>query len=166
MKRPTDLDREILSNMRIYFAASIRGGRELGTVCFEMIKVLKQYGHVLTEHIGSASLDRQGEALADQEIYDRDLAWLKSSDILVAEVTTPSLGVGFEIGKSTEWGKPILCVRQRNGNHVLSAMIAGSRVITVREYSTLADFEDIVREFMSIQGKPPVPQELAAPDGI
>jgi nucleoside 2-deoxyribosyltransferase len=152
--------------MRIYFAASIRGGREVGRVCFEMIEVLKQYGHVLTEHIGSASLDRQGEALADREIYDRDFAWLKSSDILVAEVTTPSLGVGFEIGKATEWDKPVLCVRQRNGNHVLSAMIAGNRAVTVRDYSALADFEDIVREFMSIQGKPPVRQERAAPDSI
>ena|SRR5215813_7436876 len=136
--------------MRIYFAGSIRGGREDSSSYSEMIQSLQQYGNVLTEHIGSAKLDKRGEALADREIYDRDLAWLRSSDIVIAEVTTPSLGVGFEIGKATEWGKPVLCVLRRQRNHQLSAMIAGNDRVLVREYNTLAEFERIVDEFIEI----------------
>lgn len=136
--------------MRIYFAGSIRGGRENSSSYSEMIRLLQQYGNVLTEHVGSAKLDKRGEALADREIFDRDLAWLRSSDIVVAEVTTPSLGVGFEIGKATEWGKPVLCVHRRHGNHQLSAMIAGNDRVLVREYNTLDDFERIVDEFVEM----------------
>ena len=48
--------------------------------------------------------------LSDQEIHDRDLQWIIESDMLVAEVTIPSLGVGYEIGRAIEMGKPILCL--------------------------------------------------------
>ena len=66
-------------------------------------------GTVLTEHIADEQLTSLGESMDDPTIHDRDLAWLKEADCLVAEVTTPSLGVGFEIGKATEWGLRVLC---------------------------------------------------------
>lgn len=147
--------------MKIYFAGSIRGGREIQAAYSGMIQLLKRYGQVLTEHIGNANLDGRGEALGDREIHDRDLAWLESADILVAEVTTPSLGVGYEIGKATEWGKPVLCVCQRNGSHILSAMISGDSALTVRKYSTLTDFENMIREFVSQLATPAVRPDSA-----
>ena len=51
---------------------------------------------MLTEHIGDAALSELGEVGDDKKIHDRDLAWLIEADYLVAEVTTPSLGVGYE----------------------------------------------------------------------
>jgi hypothetical protein len=137
--------------MEIYFAGSIRGGRGIQNVYSEMINVLKKYGHVMTEHVGDINIDGRGEIIGNREIHDRDLAWLKSADVVVAEVTMPSLGVGYELGKATDWGKSILCVYrlERNG---LSAMIAGSSGLTVREYKRVADFEAIFIEFMAQQG--------------
>jgi nucleoside 2-deoxyribosyltransferase len=93
------------------------------------------YGRVLTEE-GS-----------DREIHDRDLAWLKEADCLVAEVTTPSLGVGYEIGRAVEWGKPILCLYRRSCSRALSAMIAGSGGVKLRDYENTADLDEIFREF-------------------
>ena len=81
--------------MNIYFAASIRGGREESNIYIKMIKYLESFSSVLTEHIGSQELTSDGESLlSDKSIYKRDLLWLKSADCVIAEVTSPSLGVG------------------------------------------------------------------------
>ena len=96
--------------MTIYFAGSISGGRGDQAVYQQIIDLLKQHGTVLTEHFGDATLTAAGEALDDCVIHDRDLAWLRRADVLVAEVTTPSLGVGYEIGRAVEWGKRIVCL--------------------------------------------------------
>ena len=133
----------------IYFAGSIRGGRDDHALYFEIVKLLGQYGTVLTEHVGDETLQSVGESLSDRLIYERDIEWLKSSDCLIAEVTTPSLGVGFEIGKATEWGKQVLCIFRPGEGRLLSAMIAGSKDVTVKEYESLADLKDIFVDFFT-----------------
>ena len=134
--------------MRIYFAGSIRGGREDWALYREIINVLGEYGTVLTEHIGDSELQITGEDLPDREVHDRDLGWLRSCDYLVAEVTTPSLGVGYEIAKATEWGKPVLCLFRAEKGRRLSAMIAGSDA-EVCTYARLIDLSDEFRRFFN-----------------
>jgi 2'-deoxynucleoside 5'-phosphate N-hydrolase len=74
--------------MKIYFAGSIRGGRNDALLYSELIEFLRGYGEVMTEHIGDPSLSHLGdEGVNDRFIHDRDLNWLLVSDILVAEVT-------------------------------------------------------------------------------
>jgi 2'-deoxynucleoside 5'-phosphate N-hydrolase len=133
--------------MKIYFAGSIRGGREDKALYLEIIRRLSQYGYVLTEHIGDAQLSALGEAADDREIHDRDLSWLKESEYVVAEVSRPSLGVGYELGKATEWGKRILCLFRPSSGRALSAMVAGSDGIQVREYQSGAELKEIFDEF-------------------
>lgn len=133
--------------MSIYFAGSIRGGREDKALYLEIIERLKEYGSVLTEHIGDSELTAQGEIACDREIHDRDLQWLKEASWVVAEVTTPSLGVGYEIGKAAEWGKPTLCLFRPGVGRALSAMIAGNRAVVVREYESACELKDIFDEF-------------------
>ena len=133
--------------MKIYFAGSIRGGRDDVALYLEVIRQLGAYGQVLTEHIGDSGLNVLGEGGGDREIHDRDIRWLKEADCLVAEVTTPSLGVGYEIGKATEWGKPTLCLFRRSPGRALSAMIAGSEAVRLREYESTADLNEIFRDF-------------------
>ena len=79
--------------MKIYFAGSIRGGREDKELYAEIIKKLFAYGTVATEHVGNKDLTSGGEMhLSNHDIYARDIAWLTESDVVVAEVTTASLG--------------------------------------------------------------------------
>jgi len=118
--------------MKIYFAGSIRGGREDHAFYLDIIGRLGAYGRVLTEHVGDSELSSFGEDGRDNEIHDRDIAWLREADCLVAEVTTPSLGVGYEIGRALEWGKPILCLFRKSSGRALSAMIAGSGGVKAR----------------------------------
>lgn len=133
--------------MKIYFAGAIRGGRDDWTHYRDIVKMLREFGEIFTEHIAEQELSVLGEDLADREIYERDLAWLKVSDCLVAEVTTPSLGVGYEIGKATGWGKPVLCLFRPDNGRQLSAMIAGSDGVIVREYKSLSELTTIFTGF-------------------
>ena len=137
--------------MRIYFAGAIRGGREDVALYLGIIEQLRQYGQILTEHIGDAQLSALGETADDDRgIHDRDLSWLKEADYLVAQVTTPSLGVGYEIGKATEWGKPVLCLFRPVAGRMLSAMIAGSSGVKVREYQSTSELGEVFSEFFGV----------------
>jgi hypothetical protein len=134
--------------MKIYFAGSIRGGRQDASLYYEIVRQLQRHGEVLTEHVAEAELGVLGQDIGDEKIHDRDLDWLKDSDYLVAEVTTPSLGVGYEIAKATEWGKPVLCLYRPENGRSLSAMVSGCSAVTVREYQTPAELTQIFEEFL------------------
>jgi hypothetical protein len=129
--------------LTIYFAASIRGGRADQAIYLQIIDLLNQYGTVLTEHLGSEALGAAGEDLADCDIHDRDLEWLRRADVLVAEVTTPSLGVGYEIGRAVEWGTRVVCLHRPSDDRRLSGMIAGCPGVVVHAYRDIADLPDL-----------------------
>lgn len=130
----------------IYFAGSIRGGRNDADLYKKLINELKAYGAVLTEHIGSREVSFD---LSDRHIHDRDLDWLSCSDILIAEVTTPSLGVGYEIGRAVEMEKPVVCLYRKRGEAMLSAMISGSPALKVYNYSDLEGAKEILKRVLS-----------------
>ena len=123
----------------IYFAGSISGGRRDAALYPPIIALLKKHGRVLTEHVGNPMLSGRGESGSNRGIHDRDLRWLRKADWMVAEVTTPSLGVGYEIGKATEWGKPVVCLFRPDDHPRLSAMVAGSPGVRLVKYRTLGD---------------------------
>jgi len=136
--------------MKIYFAGSIRGGREDKELYLEIIKHLQKYGNVLTEHIGNKDLTKLGEdGLIDKWIYDRDMNWLKEADIVIAEVTSPSLGVGYEIATAERLNKRILCLYRPQPQKRLSAMIAGCGNFTVTEYTDLENAKSVLAAFFS-----------------
>lgn len=138
----------------IYFAASIRGGREDAEIYRQIINMLSRYGVVLTVHIGDSDLSAGGEeGLSDRAIFDRDTAWLDPAEALIAEVTNPSLGVGYEIGRSEKDRKPALCLFRKNGGHRLSAMIAGNPNLKVIYYEKVEELKPAFDEFFrSIRG--------------
>lgn len=134
----------------IYFAGSIRGGRADAHIYSELIAYIQSLDHnVLTEHVGLIDLKVTGEVgITVREIYERDMAWLKQANAVIAEVTTPSLGVGYEIGKAEELEKPIMCLYRSSPESSLTAMIAGSPFVQVVEYSQLAEAKAAINEFI------------------
>lgn len=130
--------------MKIYFAGSIRGGRDDQDLYFSMIEELQKYGTVLTEHIGSKNLTEKGEnSLSDVEIFTRDMDWVKESDVIVAEVSTPSLGVGYELGQAEAMNKKIICLYREQEGKKLSAMVSGNDYVKICEYKNLEDIQKI-----------------------
>ncbi|MEA3462070.1 MAG: nucleoside 2-deoxyribosyltransferase [Bacteroidota bacterium] len=136
--------------MNIYFCGSIRGGRDLAASYEKMIGWLGIYGKVLTEHLGSDEIiERKDRILTDKDIHDRDLQWIVESDVVVAEVTVPSLGVGYEIGRAIEMGKPVLCLFKEDSEFTLSAMIAGSDRVEMKYYRSMEEAKDLLDAFFN-----------------
>ena len=135
--------------MRIYFAGSIRGGRDEEKVYLKIIDYLSVFGEVLTEHVGHKNVEKSEKNYSDTYIFDRDIQWLKSSDVMVADVTVPSLGVGYEIGIAETLNIPILCLYNPKDKKRLSAMITGNKNLTWKEYNSLTDAQLLIKDFLS-----------------
>lgn len=134
--------------MKIYFAGAIRGGRDDVKLYHQIINHIRTYGEVLTEQIGDENLATDGEInLKDDQIHDRDLNWISEADIMIAEVSTISMGVGYEIGRAIENNKKILCLFRPQDGKRLSAMVAGCPSVTNKSYQTLEEAKQIIDEF-------------------
>jgi hypothetical protein len=135
--------------MRVYFAGSIRGGRQDAALYGELISFIKRYAEVLTEHVGDLSLNRdRGEGYSASYIHARDLDWLKESDLMIAEVSTPSLGVGYEIATAIHHHKRVLCLYNPKSGKKLSAMIAGSPDVEVCAYTDIGEALGAIASFL------------------
>jgi nucleoside 2-deoxyribosyltransferase len=134
--------------LKIYFAASIRGGGIDYETCRALVRHLKGYGVVFTEHI-CREAGGKDDRVSDEKIYERDIRWLRASDAVVAEVSVPSLGVGYEIGKAEEWGIRVLCLYRKGSRNRLSAMIGGNRGISVKEYVEVNEALVFIDEFLT-----------------
>ena len=134
--------------MKIYFAGAIRGGRQDAARYHQIISLLQDYGDVLTEHVGYEDPARAESDVSDEEIYTRDMAWLEEADTLVAEVTVPSHGVGYEIARAELLEKAILCLYRPDAAQRLSALIAGNPHVRCEEYEHLGQLGSILEAFL------------------
>ncbi len=132
---------------KVYFAASIRGGRDDRKKYSEIIHMLSQKYQVLTEHIGNDTLSQSGEAdLSDYSIYERDISYIKESDFVVAECSTPSLGVGYELSYSEQLKKPVFVLFCESYGKKLSAMISGNSYFKVYNYMDDSQLHTILQD--------------------
>ena len=135
--------------MKIYFAGSIRGGRQDKDIYAEIIKHLSALGVVLTEHVGyDGNITQINKQKSQQEIFTQDVNWLSEADVIVAEVTTPSLGVGYEIGVAEKLGKKIICLHRQDIESV-SAMIAGNPNVGLLQYETVSQAIEKITQIIS-----------------
>ena len=119
-------------NLKIYFGGSIKGGRSKVEDYKKIVDYLKTIGTVLDEHVADPNLQSSGESITSTEIYNRDVSWINECDILIAQVTVPSLGIGYEIGYAESLNKRIICLYQNDES--ISAMIKGNNSITHISY--------------------------------
>ncbi|XP_065944556.1 putative 2'-deoxynucleoside 5'-phosphate N-hydrolase 1 isoform X2 [Magallana gigas] len=112
----------------IYFAGRITGGRKYADLYQRIVEQLKTYGKVLTEHVANPTVeaDEDNAGLTDVFIHDRDMDWLYDCDVIVAEVTQKSLGVGYEIGRAVALNKLVICLFRSDSEERLSPMVAGA----------------------------------------
>lgn len=152
------IEQRMKRDLKIYFAGSIRGGREDAPIYSALIAFLRTFGEVLTEHVGDLELTAEGDdGPTDRFIHDRDIAWLRDCDLVVAEVTKPSLGVGYELGWSATLKKPTLCLFRSDCQEILSAMIAGSPSLDTAYYSHIESAEKHIAEFIAHLSSPAIP---------
>ena len=133
---------------KVYFAGSIRGGRQDETLYREAIEYIKMTDIVLTEHVGDLSLNAlETTEDRDTRIYLQDTGWLKECDLVIAECTHHSLGVGYELAYAEKLGKPCH-VLYRLKESQLSAMIKGNAYFHVYDYDSLKDLAGILDDIL------------------
>jgi 2'-deoxynucleoside 5'-phosphate N-hydrolase len=137
--------------MNIYFACSITGGREFESVYQAITSALLADGHVVpTARIAGPDVLALESVSSPRHIYDRDTVWIRECDVLVAEVSTPSHGVGYEIAYALGIGKPVLCLH-REGRAV-SKMITGnsSPGLRVASYREVDEAVQTTRDYLNL----------------
>ena len=134
--------------MKIYFSGSIRGGEPDKDWFHRLIRHISGQGKVLTENSFGYSIAEE-IGFDDAWIYERDMDWLRDADALVAEVSAPSLGVGYEIAKAEEWGKPTLLLYREEPGRKPSAMLNGNKNLDLFVFTEEEDALNAVDRFLS-----------------
>jgi hypothetical protein len=117
--------------MQVYLACTVRGHRGALPIARLIADRLHHYGHdVLTTHLLVDDVDRAESALAERDVYERDIAWLDASGLLVAEASGSSYGVGFEVGyvlgRSAATGQRVVLLFDESRRAEVSRLIAGN----------------------------------------
>lgn len=136
--------------MNIYFACSITGGRDFESVYQTITKTLAEDHHeVPTAHLAETGVTALEAVIDPFEVYTRDVEWIRASDVLIAEISTPSHGVGYEIGFALSLGKRVLALYQ-DGCKV-SKMISGNpdSRLQVASYKSPEEAVTRIRQFLS-----------------
>jgi len=109
-------------------------------VYIHIVDLLKKMGHtVVSEHVASVTLEKIEEKITDEEIFNNDIGYIDTCEGLVADVTIPSIGVGYEICYALSKGKLVSCVYMEDAN--VSAMVRGnSRIVSVK-YKNMGELE-------------------------
>jgi len=136
--------------MNIYFACSLTGGRGFESIYQSIVKDLLENGYnVPTAYLADSTAPVREASIGPLEVYARDTKWIRECDVLIAEVSVPSHGVGYEIGFALELSKPVLAVSQ-SGLKV-SKMITGNPDpnLTIAAYTTPDEALEQVRQFLN-----------------
>jgi 2'-deoxynucleoside 5'-phosphate N-hydrolase len=126
--------------MNIYFSCSITGGRNDQAAYQAIVVALESQGHqVPTAHLSRTDVMAAEAVISADEVFQRDVNWVKECDALIAEVSTPSHGVGYEIALAVQYQKPVLCCYQKGKK--VSKMILGndSQGLTLCSYDTISE---------------------------
>jgi nucleoside 2-deoxyribosyltransferase len=135
--------------VNIYFACSITGGREFEHIYQELIRALLADGHEIpTAHLAESNVVDLEAAASAREVYERDVIWLRNAEAVIAEVSIPSHGVGYEVGFALSAGKPVLCL-YLEGRRV-SKMISGNPhpKLAVKAYKNAEEAIESARAFL------------------
>ncbi len=136
--------------MNIYFACSITGGRDFESVYQVITKALMEDNHeVPTAHLAETGVTAREAVIDPFDVYSRDVNWIRASDALIAEVSVPSHGVGYEIGFALGLGKPVLALYQEGRK--VSKMISGNPDpnLSVQTYKSSEEAVVLIRQFLT-----------------
>ena len=114
--------------MKIYFTASTSGNGDLVPLYTHIIHLIEQHTVTLTSgpQIISPQMLEEDKKLTSKGIYDRQQKRIEDSDLVIAETSKPSHGVGGEIVYALSLGKPVLALVHTKFEDHISPMVAGN----------------------------------------
>ena len=142
--------------MNIYLACTVRGDRGAISAARALADTLESLGHrVLTRHLLDDDVETAEGALSERDVFERDVRWLDSADLLVAEASGSSYGVGFQVGyvlgRSASTGQRVLLLFDEARRPLVSRLIAGNSHpgCTTYAYRDAADLLRFTRTFLA-----------------
>jgi len=135
--------------MQIYFSGAISGGRDDLSVYQHIVGHLQATGLIVpSTHVADPAVLSRESSVSPRDVYQRDIGWIEQSDAMVAEVSTPSLGVGYEVGYALHIAKPVLCLHRRG--LFISKMITGNPAPTlcIATYENLDELDAHLDAFL------------------
>ena len=146
--------------MRIYLACTVRGDRGGVLAGRAICERLQRHGHeVLTTHLLADDVEASESQISERDVYRRDLAWLTACDVLVAEASGSSYGVGFEVGyvlgRAQASGQRVVLLYDRARRDTISRLIIGNDdgACETFEYGSIQELTDFIdRRFADAAG--------------
>lgn len=130
--------------MNIYFSCSITGGRQDEHIYQRIVDHLLKNDHkVPTAHLASPGVMERESDLNAVDVYQRDMEWVKNCDVLIAEVSTPSHGVGYEVAAAIYLGKHVMCCY--HADKKISKIISGNTSKNMRVLAYKSE-EELISE--------------------
>jgi len=136
------------SRLKIYFAGAISAGRERQPLYAEMVHFLEMLGtEVLSAHVAKADVLAREAALTAEEIFNRDMRLIENCDGMIAEVSRPSLGIGYEIATALALWRPTLCLCEQG--IFLTRMLTGNSHprLQIHFYREAVDWQEALKTF-------------------
>jgi nucleoside 2-deoxyribosyltransferase len=139
--------------MKVYLACTVRGDRGAVAAARQIATGLRTRGHeVLTAHLLEDNVEDAEARLSNDEVFARDLEWLRACDAIVAEASGSSYGVGFEVGyllaRAPVTGQKVFLLYDAARRGALSRMISGNVDPNCRllAYSSASDIEGFLAD--------------------
>ena len=117
--------------MTIYLACTVRGDRGAITGLRSLVTALESAGHViLTKHLLDDNVEGAESSLSERAVYERDIEWLEACDVLIADASGSSFGVGFEVGyvlgRSNRTDQRVVLLYRADRRDQISRLIVGN----------------------------------------
>ncbi len=133
--------------MKVYFLGSISGKGQYLKNYQKIVEVLRSLKVEVIENTLEPTR-AYVEELSDEkkvEFYKKVLQWINQCDILIAEGSYPSIGIGHEISLAIEKGKPVVVLYEKNvhTSHLLEGLHSDKLLVIKYDFDELGD---VVRE--------------------
>jgi hypothetical protein len=136
----------------IYFARCLRGDARISEELSDTIqKVILSHGFS-TQFTIPVVPTYKGSVTDAGYIYERDMMWLDACDAMVAEVSSVSHGVGYEIAYAHHVRHIPILMLAHTGTSV-SSMLIGSGAFSLEYYNDIAELDEAVTPFFEMLGK-------------
>jgi nucleoside 2-deoxyribosyltransferase len=152
---------------RIYLACTVRGDRGGIEAGRAICRRLQDHGHeVLTTHLLADDVDEAESRLSVEQVYRRDVEWLSGCDVLVAEASGSSYGVGFEVGyvlgRASASGQRVVLVYDAARHDAISRLITGNcdASCTTFGYRSIQELTSFIDKHFNTDARSRTPRRL------
>ncbi len=138
--------------MKIYFLGAISGLSTYRKNYEKEVRILEKMGHhVLSDHVLDVDHNRPDTFVvnSDKEYFEYMIGRIRSSDIVVADISHPTANIGYEISYALSNNIPVLALYSESKGRKVFPLLVGNQsdLLCLREYDN-KNISNILKEEM------------------